>query len=98
MRPHTTIFSGAFIALCLAASNGVAANNSPSKHLTTSPSQHLNTSPSQHLNTSPSQHLTTSPSQHLNTSPSQHPPSPQSALLLPSVSSCRTPWRRRFAR
>ncbi|MCI7482874.1 MAG: hypothetical protein MSA97_02635 [Prevotella sp.] len=59
MRPHTTIFSGAFIALCLAASNGVAANNSPSKHLNTSPSQHI--SPHQHLNTSTS--ITTSPPQ-----------------------------------
>ena len=61
MRPHTTIFSGAFLALCLAASNGVAANTSPSQHLNTSPSQHLNTSTSQHQ-ISPSQHLTISTS------------------------------------
>ena len=56
MRPHTTIFSGAFLALCLAASNGVAANTSPSQHLNTSPSHPINTSPSQHQ-ISPSQHL-----------------------------------------
>ena len=49
MRPHTTIFSGAFLALCLAASNGVAANDSPSHPITTSPSQ-LQISPSHHLN------------------------------------------------
>ena len=53
MRPHTTIFSGAFLALCLAASNGVAANTSPSQHLNTSPSQHQ-ISPSQHLTISTS--------------------------------------------
>lgn len=54
MRPHTTIFSGAFLALCFAASNGVAANTSPSQHLTISTPQHHNTSPSQHLTISTS--------------------------------------------
>ena len=49
MRPHTTVFSGAFLALCLAASNGVAANDSPSHPINTSPSQHQ-ISPSHHLN------------------------------------------------
>ena len=61
MRPHTTIFSGAFLALCLVASNGVAANDSPFHPINTSPSQHLNTSPSQHQ-ISPSHHINTSTS------------------------------------
>ena len=45
MRPHTTIFSGAFLALCLIASNGVAANTSPSQHLNSQLST-LNSQPS----------------------------------------------------
>ena len=39
-----------------------------------------------------------SPSQHLTTSPSHHPLSPPYALRPLNASSCRTRWRRRFAR